>query len=51
MVNHYENLFTTTAQVLNDFLDDLIDVVVTDEDNSILCQSLMRLRFIRQSLV
>jgi hypothetical protein len=37
MVNHYKNLFTTTAPVLDDSLNDLIDVVITDEDNSIIC--------------
>jgi hypothetical protein len=37
MVDHYKNLFTTTAPVLDDSLNELIDAVVTEEDNSIIC--------------
>ena len=51
MVNHYKNLFTTTAPILDDSLNDLVDMVVTYEDNSILCPSLMRLRYIILSLL
>jgi hypothetical protein len=37
MVNHFTNLFSTTSPVFDDSLNDLFDVVINDEENSVLC--------------
>jgi hypothetical protein len=37
LVNHFSNLFTTTHPVFDDSFNDLVDNVISDEENTRLC--------------
>jgi hypothetical protein len=37
LVNHFSNLFTTTHPVFDDSFNDLVDNVISDDENAHLC--------------
>jgi hypothetical protein len=51
LVQHFTSLFTSTQPVLDDNLSDLVDVVITEEENVSLCSFLMSMRFLMPFLI